>query len=263
MCTVTFVKSDIKNGEKKMKIIVKNSKLEAAKYAARLLAEELKAKPDAVFGLATGRTMEPLYAELCAIAESEKLDFSRARSFNLDEYAGLPGSDVNSYRAYMQMHLFDHVNFKETNLPDGVAPDAEAEAKRYDDAIKAAGLDVQLLGIGNNGHIGFNEPETAFDSRTRHVKLTEATIEQNQGLFPKPEDMPRYAFTMGIGTIMEAKKIILVATGSAKTGILAEAVLKPASERVPASVLQNHADVVIVADKEAAAAIPAEYITEA
>ena len=245
-----------------MKIIVTETKLDAAKYAARLLADELKAKADTVFGLATGRTMEPLYAELCSIANAEGLDFSQARSFNLDEYAGLPGSDVNSYRAYMQMHLFDHVNFKETNLPDGVAPDAEAEAKRYDDAIKAAGLDVQLLGIGNNGHIGFNEPETAFDSRTRHVKLTDATIEQNQGLFPKPEDMPRYAFTMGIGTIMEAKKVILVATGSAKTQILADAVLKPANESVPASVLQNHADAIIIADKEAAAGIPAELISK-
>ena len=243
-----------------MKVIVKKSKLEAAKYAARILADELKANPEAVFGLATGRTMEPLYAELCAIAKAENLDFSKARSFNLDEYAGLPGSDVNSYRAYMQMHLFDHVNFKETNLPDGVAADAEAEAKRYDDAIKAAGLDIQLLGIGNNGHIGFNEPETAFDSRTRHVKLTDATIEQNQGLFPKPEDMPRYAFTMGIGTIMEAKKIVLVATGDAKAQILADAVLKPASELVPASVLQNHANVIIVADEDAAAKLPAEYI---
>ena len=243
-----------------MKVIVKKSKLEAAKYAARILADELKANPEAVFGLATGRTMEPLYAELCAIAKAENLDFSKARSFNLDEYAGLPGSDVNSYRAYMQMHLFDHVNFKETNLPDGVAADAEAEAKRYDDAIKAAGLDIQLLGIGNNGHIGFNEPETAFDSRTRHVKLTDATIEQNQGLFPKPEDMPRYAFTMGIGTIMEAKKIVLVATGDAKAQILADAVLKPASELVPASVLQNHANVIIVSDEDAAAKLPAEYI---
>ena len=243
-----------------MKVIVKKSKLEAAKYAARILADELKANPEAVFGLATGRTMEPLYAELCAIAKAENLDFSKARSFNLDEYAGLPGSDVNSYRAYMQMHLFDHVNFKETNLPDGVAADAEAEAKRYDDAIKAAGLDIQLLGIGNNGHIGFNEPETAFDSRTRHVKLTDATIEQNQGLFPKPEDMPRYAFTMGIGTIMEAKKIVLVATGDAKAQILADAVLKPASELVPASVLQNHANVIIVADEDAAAKLSAEYI---
>ena len=244
-----------------MKIVVKNTKLDAAKYAARLLADELKAKADTVFGLATGRTMEPLYAELCAIAKAEGLDFSAARSFNLDEYAGLPGSDVNSYRAYMQMHLFDHVNFKETNLPDGTAADAEAEAKRYDDAIKAAGLDVQLLGIGNNGHIGFNEPETAFDSRTRHVKLTDATIEQNQGLFPKPEDMPRYAFTMGIGTIMEAKKIILVATGSAKTDILADAVLKAADEKVPASVLQNHDNVIIVADSDAAAKIPAELVS--
>ena len=244
-----------------MKIVVKETKLDAAKYAARILADELKAKADTVFGLATGRTMEPLYAELCEIAKAEGLDFSKARSFNLDEYAGLPGSDINSYRAYMQMHLFDKVNFKETNLPDGTAADAEAEAKRYDDAIKAAGLDIQLLGIGNNGHIGFNEPETAFNSRTRHVKLTDATIEQNQGLFPKPEDMPRYAFTMGIGSIMEAKKIVLVATGSAKTDILADAVLKAADERVPASVLQNHANVIIVADKEAAAKIPAEKIS--
>lgn len=244
-----------------MKIVVKETKLDAAKYAARILADELKAKADTVFGLATGRTMEPLYAELCEIAKAEGLDFSKARSFNLDEYAGLPGSDINSYRAYMQMHLFDKVNFKETNLPDGTAADAEAEAKRYDDAIKAAGLDIQLLGIGNNGHIGFNEPETAFNSRTRHVKLTDATIEQNQGLFPKPEDMPRYAFTMGIGTIMEAKKIVLVATGSAKTDILADAVLKAADERVPASVLQNHANVIIVADKDAAAKIPAEKIS--
>ncbi|MBE6386936.1 MAG: glucosamine-6-phosphate deaminase [Lentisphaeria bacterium] len=243
-----------------MKIVVKKDKLEAAKYAARLLADELKANPETVFGLATGRTMEPLYAELCEIYKAEKLDFSKAVSFNLDEYAGLPGSDVNSYRAYMQMNLFDHVNFKSTNLPDGVAPDAEAEAVRYDNAIKAAGLDIQLLGIGNNGHIGFNEPGTAFDSRTRHVKLTDATIEQNQGLFPKPEDMPRYAFTMGIGTIMEAKKIILVATGAAKTGILAAAVAGKVTEDVPASVLQNHSNVIIVADEDAAAEVPAELI---
>ena len=243
-----------------MKVIVKKSKLDAAKYAARILADELKANPSAVFGLATGRTMEPLYAELCAIAKDENLDFSNARSFNLDEYAGLPGSDINSYRAYMQMHLFDHVNFKETNLPDGIAADAEAEAKRYDDAIKAAGLDIQLLGIGNNGHIGFNEPETAFDSRTRHVKLTDATIEQNQGLFPKPEDMPRYAFTMGIGTIMDAKKIVLVATGKAKTEILAAALAGEVTTDVPASVLQNHADVIVVADSEAAAGLPANLL---
>ena len=246
-----------------MKVIVKQTKEEAAKYAARVLADALKSNPETVFGLATGRTMEPLYAELCSIYKAEGLDFSKARSFNLDEYAGLPGSDVNSYRAYMQMNLFDHVNFGNTCLPDGVAEDADAEAKKYDDAIKAAGLDIQLLGIGNNGHIGFNEPGTAFDSRTRKVKLTDTTIEQNQGLFPKPEDMPRYAFTMGIGTIMDAKKIVLVATGKAKTEILAAALAGEVTPEVPASVLQNHADVLVVADAEAAAGLPAALIAEA
>ena len=243
-----------------MKVVVKSTKEEAAKYAARILADALKSNPKTVFGLATGRTMEPLYAELCRIYKDEALDFSNACSFNLDEYTGLPGSDVNSYRAYMQMNLFDHVNFGATSLPDGVAPDADAEAKKYDDAIKAAGLDIQLLGIGNNGHIGFNEPGTAFDSRTRKVKLTDTTIEQNQGLFPKPEDMPRYAFTMGIGTIMDAKKIVLVATGKAKTEILAAALAGEVTTDVPASVLQNHADVIVVADSEAAAGLPANLL---
>ena len=246
-----------------MKLVVKPTKEEAAKYAARVLADELKSNPKTVFGLATGRTMEPLYAELCRIYKEEGLDFSKASSFNLDEYAGLPGSDVNSYRAYMQMNLFDHVNFGATSLPDGVAPDADAEAEKYDNAIKAAGLDIQLLGIGNNGHIGFNEPGTAFDSRTRKVKLTDTTIEQNQGLFPKPEDMPRYAFTMGIGTIMDAKKLLLVATGKAKADILAAALAGEVTPQVPASVLQKHADVLVVADEEAAANLPKSFFEEA
>ncbi len=238
-----------------MEVIIRPTKFDAAMLAARLLAEEIRKKPASVIGLATGRTMECVYPKLVDFHRNEGLDFSLVRTFNLDEYIGLPPEDKNSYRHYMNHHLFDHVNIdlRNTFLPDGMAEDVELACAQYEEKIReVGGIDVQLLGIGRSGHIGFNESLSALKSRTRAKALTPVTIQENSILFDKPEDMPRRAITMGVGTILEAKKIILLVTGNTKAEILAKAVEGPITSMVSASAIQLHEHCHVVCCAEAA-----------
>ena len=185
-----------------MEIIIQPTEQAAVKLTARLLADALRKNPEMVFGLATGATMEAVYAELVRMYREEKLDFANAKTFNLDEYIGLPAEDKNSYRYYMDKHLFNHINIKKANthLPNGMTDDVAGEGARYEAAIKASGgIDLQLLGIGQDGHIGFNEPLSSLRSRTRDKSLTPLTLKQNGIYFDPPESMPRRAFTMGVG----------------------------------------------------------------
>lgn len=238
-----------------MDVIIMPNADKAAKLAAKIIADAVKAKPDFTLGLATGRTMERLYAYLADWHKAGKLDFSLCKSFNLDEYVGFDGANKDSYRFYMNYHLFDKINIdkRNTHVPDGVADDLAAAAQKYEDDMDACGgVDLQLLGIGRTGHIGFNEPLSSFASRTRAVTLTKTTFEQNSPLFDKPEDMPRRAVTMGVGTILEAKKLLLVALGSEKADIVAKTVEGPVTSMISATALQLHEDAVVVLDEEAA-----------
>ncbi len=240
-----------------MEVIIQPTAETAARLAALIMARQLRDKPDTVFGLATGRTMERVYDLLAKMHREEGLDFSRCRTFNLDEYIGLPPSSEHSYRYYMNRHLFSRVNIRmeNTHLPDGVAADVKAACRVYEEAIVACGgIDLQLLGIGSSGHIGFNEPLSAFQSRTRDKSLTPATVAQNAPLFGADAHlMPRRALTMGVGTILEARKLLLLVTGSAKASILAKAVEGPVTSMVSASAVQWHRDCKVVVDDEASA----------
>ena len=201
-----------------------------------------------VLGLATGSTPETLYKEMT----TSDLDFSDMTSVNLDEYVGLDGSDDQSYRYFMNDHLFNKKPFKETFVPNGKAEDLEAECKRYDEVIAEHPLDLQVLGIGRNGHIGFNEPGTPFDVTTHVVELTESTIEANKRYFDKVEDVPTHALSMGIGSIMQSKKILLMAFGTDKADAIKGMIDGEVTVDLPASVLQNHADVTVIIDEDAA-----------
>ncbi len=238
-----------------MEVIIQSTEASAALLAARIIARELRENPSLVLGLATGRTMESVYSILVSMHEKEDLDFSLCRTFNLDEYVGIPPEDRNSYRSYMNRHLFDKVNIdlRNTHLPDGGAKDLDAECARYEEAIKyAGGIDLQLLGIGADGHIGFNEPLSALLSRTRVKALSPATISQNGPLFGSPDKMPRRAITMGVGTILDSKRCILLATGSAKAAVIAKAVEGPVTSMISATALQLHRRCTIVLDEAAA-----------
>ncbi|QSH41226.1 glucosamine-6-phosphate deaminase [Lentisphaerota bacterium ZTH] len=238
-----------------MEVIIRPDARSAVKLTARIIADDLKKKPDMVFGLATGRTMEAVYAELARLHKECGVDFSLAKSFNLDEYIGLAPENKNSYRYYMNYHLFNNVNIdlRNTHLPDGIAEDLDAEGPRYEQVIAdAGGIDLQLLGIGCDGHIGFNEPLSSLASRTRQKALTPETYEQNSPLFDNPQDMPKRAFTMGVGTILDAKRIVMLVTGPEKAEILAKAVEGPVTSMISASALQLHPRVVIIADEDAA-----------
>jgi glucosamine-6-phosphate deaminase len=241
--------------EHDMEVIIQKDKNEAVNLAAKLIAREIRKKADLVLGLATGRTMESLYAELAVMHNNEGLDFSLCRSFNLDEYIGLPPEHPGSYRYYMNKHLFSKVNIdlRNTHLPNGVAEDLDGEGERYEQRIDACGgIDLQLLGIGCSGHIGFNEPLSSLMSKTRQKALTPVTIAQNSPLFDKPEDMPKRAFTMGVGTILESRKILMLVTGKEKAQILAKAVEGPITSMVSATALQLHPATVVIVDEEAA-----------
>jgi len=241
-----------------MQVIICDSKSEAIELASSVIAQHLGMKPNLVLGLATGRTMEGLYARLVAMHQDEELDFSLAVTFNLDEYVGLPPTHKNSYRYYMNHHLFNRVNIdlRNTHLPDGMADEPEAEGKHYDALIEdVGGIDLQLLSIGESGHIGFNEPLSAMFSRTRVKALTPKTVEQNAPLFNSPEEMPRFAITMGVGTILEAEQCIMLVTGANKAEIIAKAVEGPVTSMVSASALQLHPNCTVIADAEAASAL--------
>lgn len=199
-------------------------------------------------GLATGSTPITLYQEMMA----SDLDFSEMTSVNLDEYVGLGGEDKQSYRYFMNENLFNQKPFKETFVPNGKAEDLNAECKRYDGVIATHPIDIQILGIGRNGHIGFNEPGTPLDSKTSVVDLTESTIEANKRFFDKIEDVPTKAVSMGIGSILQGKKMVLMAYGEDKADAIAGMVNGPVTTDLPASALQNHADVVVIVDDAAA-----------
>jgi glucosamine-6-phosphate deaminase len=239
-----------------MEVIIRTSPEEAAELTSRLIAARLRAKPGLVLGLATGRTMEQVYDRLVAKHRDEGLDFSRCRTFNLDEYIGVPPEDEHSYRFYMNHHLFSRVNINlaNTRVPDGMATDLGAGAERYEQLIReAGGIDVQLLGIGEAGHIGFNEPLSALMSRTREKALTPVTRKQNATMFGgKPDNVPKRAVTMGVGTILDAHELLLLATGAAKASIVAKAVEGPITAMISASAIQLHPSCKVIIDEEAA-----------
>ncbi|MBL1224729.1 glucosamine-6-phosphate deaminase [Enterococcus sp. BWR-S5] len=230
-----------------MKIIRVANAEEGGKKAFELIKEGMAAGAG-VLGLATGSTPETLYKEM---VESD-LDFSNMVSINLDEYVGLGGSDEQSYRHFMNEKLFNKKPFKDTYVPNGKAEDLTAECKRYEDIIDNHTVDIQILGIGQNGHIGFNEPGTPLDSLTHVVELTESTINANKRYFDKVEDVPTTAVSMGIGSILKGKKMILMAYGEAKADAIKGMVDGPVTTDMPASALQNHDDVVVIIDEAAA-----------
>lgn len=245
-----------------MKLIITPDAASATHVAAHLLADTIRQRPDAVLGLATGRTMEGVYAALADIHRAEALSFSGIASFNLDEYVGLPPSDPRSYRHYMQTHLFDHVDADERHIhvPNGIAADLKTECAAYEAAIRThGGISLQLLGIGDTGHIGFNEPPSPFDTRTRVVELDAATRQQNAEMFGgDPDAVPSEAITMGVGTILDAKRLLMVATGAAKADIVAAALEGPITPDVSASAIRLHGDVVVVLDEASAGALSPE-----
>jgi glucosamine-6-phosphate deaminase len=240
-----------------MEVIILPDPQHAALLAARIIEKELRTRPDLVLGLATGRTMESVYGCLVALHRERGLDFSRCRTFNLDEYIGIPADHPGSYRSYMDQQLFRQVNLApdRTHLPNGTAPDLGAESRRYEAAIVAAGgIDLQLLGLGEDGHIGFNEPLSALLSRTREKALTPATRNQNAPMFGgDPAQVPARAITMGVGTILDSRRCLLLATGAQKAAILARAVEGPITSMVTASALQLHPRCQVVVDAAAAA----------
>ena len=238
-----------------MDVIIRKDADSAADLTAKITVKEIKANPALTLGLATGRTMEIVYDKIVAMHKKGEVDFSRCSSFNLDEYVGLEPQDTNSYRSYMNKFLFDRVNInkKKTHVPLGNAKDLQEECRKYEKNIRAAGgIDFQLLGIGTSGHIGFNEPMSSLSSLTSVKALTKATIEQNSPLFPKPEMMPRRAITMGVKTILNSKKAVLLATGDSKADIIAKAVEGPLCAAVTASALQLHQNCIVIMDEAAA-----------
>ncbi len=237
-----------------MKIIKAKDYNDMSRKAANIIAAQVIMKPDCVLGLATGSTPIGTYARLVEQYEQGDLDFSGVTTVNLDEYKGLNRENDQSYYYFMHDHLFSKVNIdlKRTFLPDGMEPDAQKACQDYDRVIAAAGgVDIQLLGLGHNGHVGFNEPGEVFKAQTHCVDLTESTIAANKRFFASEEEVPRQAYTMGIKTIMQAKKILMVVSGADKAGIVKEAFFGAITPKVQASVLQLHKDVILVADEAA------------
>ena len=229
-----------------------------SRKAAQIILAQIIMKPNCVLGLATGSSPIGTYKQLIEWYNKDELDFSEVTSINLDEYKGLSPEDPQSYRYFMNTHLFDHVNIDpaNTHLPNGIAEDPQEECIRYENQIKSmGGVDLQLLGMGHNGHIGFNEPGDEFTKMTNCVDLQESTIEANKRFFASADDVPKQAYTMGIGTIMRAKKVLLMVSGEEKAETLAKALCGPITPKVPASVLQLHNDVVVVADEAALSAM--------
>lgn len=240
-----------------MEVKIFDNAEEIAAAAAKIFIDIINEKNDAVLGLATGASPVPTYGRLIEAYKNGEVSFEKVKTFNLDEYCDLPKDDKNSYYTFMHEQLFNHVDVKEENVNflDGNAEDWEKESKRYSEAMAAAGgIDIQLLGIGTNGHIGFNEPADAFTDESFKVTLTQSTIDSNQKYFGDVP-MPRYALTMGIGSIMKARKILLIATGESKAKAIAGMVKGEVTPQLPASVLNEHADAIIMVDKAAASLI--------
>ncbi len=238
-----------------MEVIIQNSAEDGCLLGAKIIAKTVRQKPDAVLGLATGRTPERLYRELVRMHRDDGLDFSRVTTFNLDEYVGLAPDHAQSYRRFMNEHLFDHINIDKsrTHVPTGTAADLHAECRDYEKRIEAAGgIDLQLLGLGRNGHIGFNEPTGSLRSRTWIKILSEQTLKDNSAVFGNLASMPRHAITMGIGTIMEARQVVLLAFGPAKVRAVHDMIEGPLAAVCPGSALQQHPRATVLLDEASA-----------
>jgi len=235
-----------------MKFIEVESYEELSRQAANIIAAQVTLKEDSVLGLATGSSPLGLYKELIKKNQNGDIDFSKVISVNLDEYVGLTADNNQSYRYFMNDNLFNHINIDKANtfVPNGVAEDTDKECEAYDKKIASlGGTDIQLLGIGLDGHIGFNEPDEFFIKPTHKVKLDESTIKANARFFASEDDVPKYALTMGIGAIMKAKKVLLIANGAAKKDIVEKAFFGPITPEVPASILQLHNDLIVIYSK--------------
>ena len=227
---------------------------EMSAAAARMIEEQIAAKADCVLGLATGSTPEGMYAELCRDYKAGKVDFSKVTTVNLDEYCGLPADHDQSYRYFMNYNLFDHVNVDpaRTFLPDGTAADPDAECARYEKMVAALGYaDLQILGVGRNGHIGFNEPAAALIADTHVTDLTADTINANSRFFASENEVPKRAMTMGVGTIMASRKIVVMASGEGKRAAIAALLGDVVDTNVPVTLLKLHRDVTLICDEAA------------
>lgn len=237
-----------------MKIISARDYDHMSRQAANIISAQVILKPDCVLGLATGSSPIGTYKQLIDWYKKGDIDFAQVRTVNLDEYVGLDYSSDQSYIWFMRNNFFNHVNIdlKNTNIPCGINLDADAECERYDGVIKAlGGIDLQLLGLGPNGHIGFNEPDKCFTKGTHKVRLTDATIQANKRFFEKEEDVPKYAYTMGICDIMQAERVVMVVSGAGKAEIVKKAFFGEVTPEVPASILQLHKNFTLVADEAA------------
>ena len=237
-----------------MRVYVAENYTDMSRKAANILSAQVILKPDTVLGLATGSSPVGTYQQLIAWYQKGDLDFAQVRTVNLDEYAGLAPDHEQSYRYFMQENFFDHINIlqENTNVPNGLAPDLEAECQRYNQVIqRLGGIDIQLLGMGHNGHIGFNEPGHAFELKTHVVDLTANTIDANARFFASLDEVPRQAITMGIKSIMQAQRIVMVVSGEDKADIVRAAFTGPVVPQVPASILQMHPNFILVGDKAA------------
>ncbi|MBI4872544.1 MAG: glucosamine-6-phosphate deaminase [Candidatus Riflebacteria bacterium] len=238
-----------------MKFVIVDGYDQLSRHAALMAAGQIAVNPSVVLGLATGESPLGLYRELVKLHREYGLDFQRVRTFNLDEYCGLPPSHPQSYAHYMRMHLFENVNLQSSNahLLDGVAPDQHGECIRYEEEIKSAGgIDFQILGIGKNGHIAFNEPGDSFQVRTGVFSLSEATREANSRFFESGDSVPSHALSVGIGTIMKAREILMIASGSEKAYAVAASIFSPIDPRLPASILKIHPRFTLLVDRAAA-----------
>lgn len=239
-----------------MEVIIQPDYDQMSKIAAQIVVDVLNAKPNAVLGMATGSTPLGLYKELVRLHQKDQLDFSRVTTFNLDEYVGLPVNHPQSYHYFMHEHFFKHVNIppQNINIPSGTTSNYPAFCDWYEKRIaECGGIDLQILGIGSDGHIAFNEPTSSLSSRTRLKTLSKQTIDDNARFFDRREDVPVYAITMGVGTILDARKLILIGSGKAKSKAIAQAVEGPVSSMITASAIQMHRDAVVIVDREAAA----------
>ncbi|MGI6230701.1 MAG: glucosamine-6-phosphate deaminase [Tractidigestivibacter sp.] len=243
-----------------MKIIRTKDYKDMSRKAANIISAQVILKPDSVLGLATGSTPIGTYSQLAEWNQKGDCDFSHVSTYNLDEYRGLTHSDPQSYHYFMRVNFFDKINIDlaNTHVPDGANPDAQAACSHYDQIVREAGYpDLQLLGIGRNGHIGFNEPDDHFSKGTHCVDLTESTIEANSRLFEKKEDVPRQAYTMGVQTIMYARMVLILASGPEKAQAVYDMCYGPIAPSCPASILQLHQNCIVMADEAALSKCPA------
>ena len=241
-----------------MEVIIQPDYERMSKVAAEIVVDVLNAKPNAVLGMATGSTPLGLYRELVRLHREEQLDFSRVTTFNLDEYVGLPVNHPQSYHHFMREHFFQHVNIppQNINIPSGTTSNYPAFCEWYERRIEeCGGIDLQILGIGSDGHIAFNEPTSSLRSRTRLKTLSKQTIDDNARFFDRRDEVPIYAITMGVGTILDARQLVLVASGAAKAGAIAQAVEGPVTSMVTASAIQLHQNATVIVDEDAATAL--------